>query len=321
MKDDEIARAAAIAARSAKLSPERRAALERRFRGEVARTGDAPPDLSKQKLSTPTLVTLQAGQPGRRPFFFIHAASGTVLPYLDLTRYLDPQQPFYGLQARGLDGLAEPFDQVSAMASYYLESVRRVQPEGPYWVGGWCIGGLIAFEMACQLESQGAQVTLLTIVERHAPVKLNRPEPEHSILVAGLALDLGLPLKQLLASDVDAAQLAPDEQLAYIFERVQRAGVIPSSLDLDAFRRIFEVFKGVAHAQRYYEPRAQYHGALSVFVADAPFDDWGKDLGWSAFATGPLTVHQVPGDHYSVIREPNVARLAELLNAQLRAVS
>ena len=104
-----------------------------------------------------------------RPFFCVHPVSGNVLCYRALARRLGAQQPFYALQARGLDDEQEPQTQVEAMAADYLEAVRTVQSHGPYLLGGWSMGGLIALEMARQLQAQGEEVRLLALFDTKAP--------------------------------------------------------------------------------------------------------------------------------------------------------
>src|SRR6184192_2475708 len=108
---------------------------------------------------------IQGGQ--RQPFFCVHAAGGNVLEYRDLARLLGPDQPFYGLQAKGLDGKSEPHTTIKEMASYYIREMREVQPEGPYMIGGRSSGGTIAFEMACQLDAQGQKVALLALLDTY----------------------------------------------------------------------------------------------------------------------------------------------------------
>src|SRR5436309_3192543 len=101
----------------------------------------------------------------RPPFFCIHGASGNVLIYRDLSRHLGPDQPFYGLQAQGLDGSVDRLATVEEMASLYIQEIRRVQPKGPYLVGGYCLGGTIAYEIAQQLQGQGQDVALLALFD------------------------------------------------------------------------------------------------------------------------------------------------------------
>jgi phthiocerol/phenolphthiocerol synthesis type-I polyketide synthase E len=101
----------------------------------------------------------------RPPFFCFHGAGGNVLTYRDLSRRLGPDQPFYGLQSQGLDGSRPPLTKIEDMAALYLKEIRRVQPYGPYFLGGYCGGGTIAFEVAQQLRSHGEAVALLALFD------------------------------------------------------------------------------------------------------------------------------------------------------------
>ena len=115
-----------------------------------------------------TLVPIQsAGE--RQPFFCVHGFGGGVLDYGELARRPGNDQPFFGLQARGLDGAAEPHASIESMAAHYVDAVRSLQPEGPYYLGGYCLGGVIAYEMARLLAAQGQTVGLLAILEGYAP--------------------------------------------------------------------------------------------------------------------------------------------------------
>ena len=91
----------------------------------------------------------------KRPLFLVHPAGGHVFPYVHLARYLGPDQPCYGLQAKGLEEGESPHTRIKDMAADYIKALRTVQPNGPYFLGGWSMGGLVAFEMAQQLYTQG----------------------------------------------------------------------------------------------------------------------------------------------------------------------
>jgi phthiocerol/phenolphthiocerol synthesis type-I polyketide synthase E len=101
----------------------------------------------------------------RPPFFCFHGAGGNVLTYRDLSRHLGSDQPFYGLQSQGLDGSRPPLTKIEDMAALYLKEIRRVQPYGPYFLGGYCGGGTIAFEVAQQLRADGEPVALLALFD------------------------------------------------------------------------------------------------------------------------------------------------------------
>ena len=94
-----------------------------------------------------------------------------MIDYGELARLLGPDQPFYGLRARGVDGVTPPHTKIEDMAAYYIKALRPVQPHGPYLLGGYCFGGVVAFEMARQLQAQGEPVALVGIFEGYAPVR------------------------------------------------------------------------------------------------------------------------------------------------------
>jgi phthiocerol/phenolphthiocerol synthesis type-I polyketide synthase E len=111
-----------------------------------------------------SLVEIQSSG-SRPPFFCIHGAGGTVLIYRELAQRLGSDQPFYGLQAIGLDASCDPLTRIEDMAALYTKEIRRKQPHGPYYIGGYCMGGTVAFEVAQQIRAQGEQVALLALFD------------------------------------------------------------------------------------------------------------------------------------------------------------
>jgi phthiocerol/phenolphthiocerol synthesis type-I polyketide synthase E len=121
-------------------------------RGEASASGWSP------------LVAIQP-MGARPPIFCMHPHGGNVLVYRDLSRHLGPDQPFYGLQCQGLDGDLRPLKTIQAMATLYVKEIQKVQPHGPYFLGGYCMGGTIAFEVAQQLHAKGEETALLTLFD------------------------------------------------------------------------------------------------------------------------------------------------------------
>ncbi len=109
------------------------------------------------------------------PFFCVHPIFGVVFPYVELAFQLGENQPFYGLQPKGIDGESSPLTSIEDMAADYIAALRTVQPKGPYFLGGWSFGGLVAFEMAQQLLAAGDEVALLAVLDTLAPVAVNKP--------------------------------------------------------------------------------------------------------------------------------------------------
>ena len=110
------------------------------------------------------LVTIQP-LGARPPFFCVHGAGGNVLIYQKLAQHLGLDQPFYGFQSQGLDGTCDPLTRVEDMAALYVQNLRAMQARGPYFLGGYCSGGTIAYEMARQLSAAGEEVALLALFD------------------------------------------------------------------------------------------------------------------------------------------------------------
>jgi phthiocerol/phenolphthiocerol synthesis type-I polyketide synthase E len=111
-----------------------------------------------------SLTPIRTG--GSRPALFcMHGAGGTVLMYRDLARHLGDDQPFYGLQSQGLDGSCPPLTDIEEMAAVYVKEIRRVQPRGPYFIAGYCMGGTVAFEVAQQLRELGEPIGFLAMFD------------------------------------------------------------------------------------------------------------------------------------------------------------
>jgi thioesterase domain-containing protein/acyl carrier protein len=125
----------------------------------LIRAGDA----AKEKGWSP-VVQIQKGH-GRPNFFCVHGAGGNILIYRDLALRLGPDQPFYGLQCQGLDGKQPPLETIEDMAGLYVREIQKVQPHGPYMLGGYCMGGTVALEMSQQLKAQGEEVSLLALLD------------------------------------------------------------------------------------------------------------------------------------------------------------
>jgi acetoacetyl-CoA synthetase len=114
----------------------------------------------------PPLVLLKHGNQ-KPPIFIAHGLGGTVFDLFHLVERIDCQQPIYGMQARGLDGMDEPLTSVEAMAQFQLEAIKQLQPQGPYFLIGYSLGGLVALEIARHLSVGGEKVALLALVDSY----------------------------------------------------------------------------------------------------------------------------------------------------------
>jgi acyl carrier protein len=138
------------------------------------------------KLSRSPLVAIQP-YGSRPPFFAVHTLSGDAMFYRGLAARLGEDQPFYGIQSEGVSGGALTHRSIETIAHYYLSEIRRVQAQGPYYLGGYCIGGLIAFEMAQQLRAAGDEVACLVLID---PDRV--PEPSSRPATLGKRIQVAL---------------------------------------------------------------------------------------------------------------------------------
>ena len=321
-QDDRAARRSRLLERRSQLSPEQQQLFAERLRGRSpgATTAASPP------ATVPCLVEITPAAPSSRPpFFCVHPAGGDVLCFFPVARGMGADQPFYGLQARGLEDEQEPLTTIEEIAAAYIAEMRRVQPAGPYHLGGWSFGGLVAFDMAQQLRAQGDEVVLLAVIDtgpgvpEHMPMDsalVDEADPSRQLLVTaeylkGLrGVDLGLTL-------ADLAGRSADEQIRLFVERIQRAGVMHAEDSFGQVRRLLRVYRANVRAYRAYHARP-YPGSITVLHAAAePDPDAPGDLGWSAFTPLPVDSREVPGDHVTMLAEPNVRVLAETLRACL----
>jgi thioesterase domain-containing protein len=275
-------------------------------------------------------------QPGGAlpPFFCAHAIDGDVVCFAELARELGPDQPFYGLRARGLDGEEPPHTRVEDMAAHYLAEVRRLQPEGPYHLGGFSSGVLIALEMAQQLVAGGQRVGLLACLDRLPVAAGTRPRrPGYRRLLANFVTNL------IYWAD-DFVRCSRAVQLARIRDRgrtlrnwlarpftgsprhsSQLAGVIEEWVaPLPEHRREARLRFLEAHdrAYRAYQPRP-YPGRITLFWArrqplfslQDPVPEYGP------LAAGGVEVRVVLGSHRGILQAPQVRALAQQLRDSL----
>ncbi len=265
--------------------------------------------------STSNLARLDAGTSTARPLFLVHGGGGSALGYTGLVRQLGTGRPVYGLSASGLDGGELPAASVEVLARDYLAQVRAVQPRGPYLLGGWSFGGLVAYEMARLLQAEGEPVGLLALLDTPAPGDQPLPEPEPLSLLAGFGRVLGLPWRELPLDVEHLRQLDVREALTSVLEQARRAPSGALDLDPDTAWRLFAVYQRLHEALRRYVPEGTYAGPTRVFKTAATEQGHarGPDLGWGAWLSTPPSVHAVPGDHYTLLHAPHLRPLAETL--------
>ena len=260
-----------------------------------------------------SLVPIQPGG-SKRPLFLVHPAGGHVFPYIHLAQFLGPDQPCYGLQARGLEDGQDPHTRIEDMAAWYIQALQTVQPTGPYLLGGWSMGGVVAFEMAQQLHAQGQRVALLALLDGRIPTPDETFPEEDAEAIVLVERYFGIsfgPMESL-------AELPKDQQLAFMLEQAKSAGLVPAELDVSQARRFVDLLRSDLRATQNYGLHL-YPGRITFFKASETLEGASADptLGWSDWASGGVEVHVVPGNHANLMYEPHVEVLAEKLTACL----
>ncbi|MBW4644832.1 MAG: amino acid adenylation domain-containing protein [Goleter apudmare HA4340-LM2] len=259
----------------------------------------------------------------KQPFFCIHPAGGQVLCYSSLARYLGTDQPFYGLQAQGFYNDAEPLTTVEAMASLYVQAIRTFKPQGPYQIGGWSFGGVVAYEVAQQLHKQGQQVSLLAILDSYVPILLDKNKLIDDVYLVGVLSRVfgGMFGQDNLVSPEEIAHLSIEARLDYIIDKARQARIFPPSVERQNNRRILDVLVGTLKATYSYQ-RQPYPGKVTIFraqtkhiMAPDPTMVWVELF--AVLAADEIEIYDVPGHHYSFVLEPHVQALAASLNACL----
>ncbi|XSG77181.1 type I polyketide synthase [Herpetosiphon llansteffanensis] len=271
-----------------------------------------------------SLVRLQP-QGQAAPFFCIHPMSGMANVYAGLAQLLGTQRPFYGIQAFGLEHPETPLNDVKVMAQRYLSDIRNVQPQGPYLLGGWSMGGSIAFEIASHLVAQGETVGLLALIDTPATLTGTSPEQltDLELLIAMLGVDASI-------LGIDDPKAEPDTAMwNQILEIIKQHLGLPDSYTLVRLRHLVATFRTHSQAVWNYQPATYPNEVLILRAADlaGQHDDQLQaayhmaDLGWGQFVTGQIHIQTIPGTHNTLLSEPALPILASHLAVALKNVA
>ncbi|HEY9226841.1 MAG TPA: alpha/beta fold hydrolase, partial [Gemmatimonadaceae bacterium] len=256
----------------------------------------------------------------RPPLFLVPGLNGNVIGYESLANALPADVPVYGLRSLGLNGEAEPLTDVESIAARFLEEVRRVQPHGPYFLSGFCIGGIIAYEMAQWLVAAGEHVELLALVGTWPPwaVENNLSTSQSAQRLAYLRNGVIRHLKALWAQP-------PGERLNYlrrkariVSEMVERRDVYRGEATTFRHDLVSRVNRNAAAT---YKPRA-YAGDILIVIPDdaSPPADQDPRLAWRNLVSGESSLVRVPGqDSGALLRPSHIDALIGVLSDRIQA--
>jgi len=271
-----------------------------------------------------SVVPLQPGG-SLPPLFLVHSADRNVMGYVNLVRHLGADQPVYGVRDVGAD-LARPVPQIAAE---HLAAIRAVQPRGPYYLCSWSFGGMVAFEMALQLERAGEQVAFVGLLDTMSPRLIEEWSWQRDAeVVAGLAREVAEGERRPLALEIEELEgMEVGEQFRYAAAALRAQGAAPADFDAAALREQWQIVRDrVVSCTGYVAGR--FSGAVTLYRADEVtrrhhdfFEHRRHEqhaLGWEPLAR-VVEVLPVPGSHVTLASEPHVRVLAQRMRESLEA--
>ena len=253
------------------------------------------------------------------PLFLVHQAGGYALSYSVLAENLSKERPIYAIQAQGLNGKQPPLETIEAMATSYVKAIKEIQGSGSYLLGGHSLGGLIAFEMARQLEAAKEQVENLIIIDTHPPL----PTPEIEASLSDNAAILCFIVEQIAIhfnttvniSYEKLSGLHQEAQFQYVLQILQQSELIPPELGTNLIAGLLNVYKTNVRASLVYQPQP-VKSPISLFVTASLAAQFPNDstVGWQQLTSSKVGVCSLTGEHQTVLKEPSVHNLADAIS-------
>ncbi len=280
-----------------------------------------------------SLVEIKKGNGSKPSIFFMHSEGGNVLEYWPLSNYFSPDQGVYALQAKGLEGEAVVSQTVEEMAGNFLSEIERIQKKGPFYLGGYCLGGLVAYEMARQLIDRGEKVNFLALISARTPAYLRMGSSNATMLkrFAGR-------LSERVRLECDnLSHLNWNQKYNYLRERLMRFNNLVQVNCEIQLERVFSKFSPNAnwhsrdyilyqsvqnqdHAFMNYDPKPCSTSAVMFRVKNNPSFFVEDDLlGWSKLVQGDIRTFEVDCFHKNIMKEPNARTVGQKLSELLLA--
>ncbi|MET9933142.1 MULTISPECIES: alpha/beta fold hydrolase [unclassified Streptomyces] len=264
------------------------------------------------------LIPLGSADPDRDVIFLVHAIGGTVHSYAALAKCLQKTHAVVGIEAFGIRDDDPPVNTLGEIVERYVEAVRTVSPAGPYRLGGWSMGGIVAFEMARRLEEEGQEVECVTLLD--SPFTLSRADLGYADTSGGrsLAARFAEDVSDSLGWSMPTAGSVDADPLGWLAAAIAGGGGEEAADRIEVVReeleRRFAVFKAHAEALTGYRPSGTVAADLRVLI---PYDspNIGTASGWTAATRGRFRHGEVRGDHYTFLRAPVVTEVAAFVAA------
>ncbi len=262
-------------------------------------SGEAESRISPKGRTWRSLVPIHP-EGSRSPLFLVHAVGGNLLYYHSLLPHLGPDQPVYGLQARGVDGLLSPHSSIEEMARHYIAEIRSVQFSGPYFLGGASFGGTVIFEIAQQLSQQGEEIAFLALLDSIGPGSRGYSYSRNPVIMRLNRMQGDIMVRQ------DSLPVYFTKRVArYLSNRMRGLRVILThmvKLPIPLELRETYLWQNHYKALRRYRPNP-YRGAITLFRGPEgdswPYND--PELGWKDIAKGELRIIVIPARHHEFV--------------------
>lgn len=269
-------------------------------------------------ISWKSLVPIKASG-SKMPIYIIHGSGLNVLNFNNIARHVDLEQPVFGLQAKGLNGIEDPFDDMKKIAESYIKEIVEHNPSGPYAIAGYSFGGYVAVEMRNQLELMGKNVKMLAIFDTNAV-----ESPHFQTWEKRLSEKLKKQIPKflwILKSLYSKPKTTLKYQIYLLSGLIKTANRLPASNKVDAgsfYTQLDKINAKHWHAFRHYN-LAPFNDKVYLFRAEERIyyvNDF-KYLGWKKFAKRGVVVYEVPGDHKTMLLPPNARDFARSLQHAL----
>ena len=263
----------------------------------------------------------------KKPLFLVHGMGLNVLLYTTVVNYLDPDQPVYGLQAKGLNGVEEPLDTMESIAAHYISEIMSVDSEGPFAMAGFSLGGRIAYEMARQLTSMGKKVSFLGLFDAsadesfaHLPL-LERSRHKALHLANYVAWNISNFFREKNESKVAILKRrwkGLEKKIIGLDFKVDKDDIVSEGKRSELPRYLRKVHKANSRADRNYVIK-EYPGEVHLFKAKIQtfYITDPVNYGWDKVAKGGVRIHEIPGEHSNTFAPPNDKYFASVLQKHL----
>ncbi|AFH50187.1 Nonribosomal peptide synthetase DhbF [Ignavibacterium album JCM 16511] len=296
--------------------------LAEMFTSQTIRQLSAIIEAEKSKMKWSPLVEIRKGDVALPPLFLIHGAEGNIFLYRDLAKRLNSNRTVYGIQARGLNGEDHIHQSIEEMAADYIKAIKSVQSKGPYHIGGYCMGGSVAYEMALQLSKNGDEVANVFLLETYNACLLESEELKKNRIKE--------KIENIKFHFVNVNSLSGKEKIAFIQSKAEtalkrtsaRISKLSSSLGLadnnESKKHITLTLREINdNAQMRYSP-GNYKGKVVLLKPKVSFaTESDPKFGWGDFVEGGLKIYNLDVAPRGMLSEPFVKQTSGIIDSEM----